>query len=205
MSGDTKNERTHFSLYVLESLNFSDERHRRLEGKILRDILRLSGHKVEYLYIRTRQELRVAATRFYRSQRRYLHISCHGNPSTISLTLNRLSFDQFASDLNPFLKDRRLFLSACAVVNEHLAKRIIPPSGCNSIIGPQETINMDDAALMWASFYHLMFRDPSADAMKGKKIRSALRRIRHAFGIEFDYFKKSDTPAGYSLVDIDEK
>jgi hypothetical protein len=37
-----------------------------------------------------------------------------------------------------------------------------------------------------------MFRDPALDAMKGGKIRWALRRTRYAFGIEFDYFKKID-------------
>lgn len=205
ISSAKKSGKTKFSLYIIESLKFKDEKADRLEGKILRDILRLSGHKVEYLYIRTRREFQVAIQRFHRSKRRYLHISCHGNPSTIRLTLDRLSFDEFASDASPYLKNRRLFLSACAVVNENLAKLIIPSSGCHSVIGPQESIYFDDAVLMWASFYHLMFRDPAVDAMKGGKIRWALRRTRYAFGIEFDYFKKIDGSAGYSHVNIDQK
>ena len=50
-----------------------------------------------------------------------------------------------------------------------------------------------------------MFRDPAVDAMKGGKIRWALRRIRYAFGVEFDYFKKTDGGSGYSHVNIDKK
>jgi hypothetical protein len=205
MTSGIGSSKTKFSLYIIESLKFPDEKQNRLEGKILRDILQLSGHKVEYLYIRTRRELQVAVRRFHLSRRRYLHISCHGDASTIRLTLDRLTFDEFASDVTPFLAGRRLFLSACAVVNENLARHIIPPSGCHSVIGPSDSIYFDDAVLMWASFYHLMFRDPGVDAMKGGKIRWALRRTRYAFGIEFDYFKKTDGSAGCSRVDINQK
>jgi hypothetical protein len=132
-------------------------------------------------------------------------LSCHGNPTTIGLTLDRLRFAEFATDVGPFLRNRRLFLSARAVVNEDLAKLVIPGSGCHSVIGPRKTIYFDDSVLMWASFYHLMFRDPEVDAMKGGKIRWALRRIRHAFGIEFDYFKKIDGSPRYTRVDIEAK
>jgi hypothetical protein len=205
MSSLAKSSRTEFSLHIIESLRFSDEDGNRLEGKILRQIFKLSGHKVGYLYIRTRQELQIAVRQFHESQRRYLHLSCHGNPTNIGLTLNRLGFAEFASDVSPFLRNRRLFLSACAVVNEDLAKVLIPGSGCYSVIGPRKTIYFDDSVLMWASFYHLMFRDPAIDAMKGGKIRWALRRIRHAFGIEFDYFKRIDGRRGYTRVDIDDR
>jgi hypothetical protein len=196
---------TKFSLYIIESLKFEDEKKKRLEGRILRDILRLSGHEVEYIYIRTQREFQVAMRRFYESRRRYLHISCHGNSKTVALTLDSIPFDKFADDANPYLKHRRLFMSACAVVNNDLAKRVIPESRCNSLIGPRESIYFDDAVLMWASFYHLMFRDPESDAMKGGKIRWALRRIRYAFGIEFDYFRRDDTKQRYSKVNINEK
>lgn len=195
--------KTKFSLSIIESLDFGDEQGKRLEGRILRDILRLSGHEVEYLYIRTRRELQVAIRRFYESRRRYLHISCHGNPKQIVLTLDFIPFAEFALDTLPYLRGRRLFMSACAVVNDDFAKVVIPESGCQSLIGPRKSICFDDAVLMWASFYHLMFRDPEIDRMKGGKIRWALRRIRYAFGIEFNYFRREDTKKGYSKVDID--
>jgi len=198
------NPKTRFSLFIIESLKFSDEENR-LEGKILRDIMRLSGHEVEYIYIRTRRELRVALRRFELSHRRYLHLSCHGNPRTVSLTLDSLSFNDFASDVATHLKGRRLFISACAVVNHNLAKVVIPVADCYSIIGPRDSVRFDDAVLMWAAFYHLMFRDPGVDAMKGGKIRWALRRTLHAFGIEFDYFRRISKSPGFAHVDIDKK
>lgn len=205
MSSLTRSAKTKFSLHIIESLEFSDEDRNRLEGKILRQIFRLSGHKVGYLYIRTRRELQAGLQRYHISQRRYLHLSCHGNSSNIGLTLDTLSFPEFANDINQYLRNRRLFLSACAVVNEDLAKLVIPGSRCYSVIGPRRAIYFDDSVLMWAAFYHLMFRDPAMDAMRGGKIRWALRRIRHAFGIEFDYFKRSDRPPGYTRVAIDDK
>jgi hypothetical protein len=198
------NGKTKFSLFIIESLRFDDEKSR-LEGRILHDIFRLSGHHVDYLYIRTRKELRVAIERFRESRRRYLHISCHGNAREIVLTLDRMPFKEFALDVVPHLGDRRLFMSACAVVNDHLAEAVIPRSGCNSLIGPRKNISFDDAVIMWASFYHLMFRDPESKQMKGGKIRWALRRIRRAFDIELDYFKPDRTAKGYSRVNIDEK
>lgn len=197
--------KTKFSLYIVESLKFKDEAANRLEGKILRDILALSGHEVEYIYVRTRKELRAVGQRFQDSGRRYLHLSCHGNPTTVALTLDKLSFGEFAHDIAPHLNDRRLFISACAVVNSAFAKLMLPKSGCYSVVGPKKSISFGDAALMWASFYHLMFRDPEADAMKGGKIRWALRRAKKAFDIEFDYFRRIDAAPGYAHVDVDEK
>lgn len=185
-------------LFIIESLRFEDEENRRLEGKILRDILTLSGRDVSYLYIRTEKELEVGLKQFFDSTKRYLHISCHGNRSTIRLTLDELRFIDFARIAKPRLDKRRLFFSACEVVNEDLASAILSGSECYSVIGPRKTIRFDDAVLMWASFYHLMFRD-GEDGMKGGKIRWSLRRIRHAFQIEFDYFK----PSGKSFVCVD--
>lgn len=202
---NTKSSKTKFSLFVIESRNFKDERENRLEGKILRDILRLSKQKVEYLYIRTRRELQVAMKRFHRSGRRYLHISCHGNSCAIGLSLEQLSFREFAGDIAPYMKNRRLFMSACAVVNKDLASLMLRQSGCYSVVGPRESIDFGDAALMWASFYHLMFRDPGSEAMKGGKIRWALRRARGAFGIEFNYFTSTRATGGFSQVNVDKR
>jgi hypothetical protein len=197
--------KTRFSLSIVESLEFRDERKLRFEGKILTDILRLSGMEVEYLYIRTRKELTVALQQFYRSRNRYLHISCHGNVKEIALTLDAVPFEEFGEDLAPYMENRRLFFSACEVVNENLASAVMNQSGCQSIIGPRKDILFGDAALMWATFYHLMFRDPKTDVMKGGKIRWALRRVHHTFQKEFDYFTRAKGKKGYEKVDIQER
>ena len=191
-------------LFIIESLRFDDERHRR-EGRILRDILRLSGRKVDYLYIRTEKELEdFALDRFYESKKRYLHFSCHGDKETVCLSLDELNFKKFGKLVHPYLHNRRLFFSACEVVNDELAAAIMPGSDSYSLIGPSEKIHFDDSVLMWASFYHLMFRDGD-DAMKGGRIRWALRRVRSAFQKEFDYFKTASSKEGYERVDIDKK
>jgi hypothetical protein len=155
--------KTTFSLFIIESLLFADECENRFEGRILRDIFRLSGHKVDYLYIRTRKELKAALEAFHESRRRYLHLSCHGNETALRLTLDGVTFKGFASDVGSnFLKGRRLFVSACAAANSKLADAL-SSSGCLSIIGPQDKIRFDDAVMIWSSFYYLLFSDFRTD------------------------------------------
>src|SRR5271165_697084 len=138
--------KTKFALSIIESLDFEDEQDR-LEGQILRNILRLSGNQVDYIYIRTWKEAQVAFTRFYDSHNRYLHISCHGSSDTIALTLENVRFQLFGDKISNYLKDRRLFFSACEVVNDDLADAIMQRSRCYSLIGPRRSICFDDSAL----------------------------------------------------------
>jgi hypothetical protein len=51
-------------VYIIESLRFEDESARRLEGRILRSILKLSDKKATYVHIRTRKELKAVLNRF---------------------------------------------------------------------------------------------------------------------------------------------
>jgi hypothetical protein len=190
-------------LFIIESLNFDNERDGHLEGGILRDILRLSLRDAEYMYIRTQRELEVALEHFQDSGKRYLHLSCHGNDHTVSLTLDHLSFMEFGNLVKPFVANRRLFISACEVVNPALAAAVLPGSDCYSLVGSRDKISLGDSAMMWASFYHLMLRDPEQEEIKGGKIRWGLRRLKKAFGVEFDYFKPVNNPQGYEKVDIE--
>lgn len=190
-------------LFIIESLNFENEQDDHLEGGILRDILRLSNRTADYMYIRTSRELEVALERFQDSNKRYLHLSCHGNDHTVSLTLDNLSFREFGDLVKPFICKRRLFVSACEVVNPEFAAAVLPGSDCYSVVGSRNTISFGDAAMMWASFYHLMLRDPEQEEIKGGKIRWGLRRLKKAFGVEFDYFKPAGNIQGYEKVDIE--
>lgn len=203
----TSPRKTIFSLFVIESLRFEDEEKLRFEGKLLTDILRMSRQiEVEYLYIRTRKELAVALKRFHDSNKRYLHISCHGNPAELGLTLDDVPFDEFVDDLAPHMDNsQRLFFSACSVVNENLATAVMQGSGCYSIIGPKEDISFGDAALMWASFYHLMFRDRSKTKMTSKRIASALRRIQQTFRKEFVYFTRAANERCWDEIDLNQR
>lgn len=201
--------RTDFSLYIVESLRFDDEADR-CEGRILRDILRLSDHTAHYMYIRTKRELEEALNRFQRANSRYLHLSSHGDQGGVQLTLDSIKFADFGRIIRPFLRNRRLFVSACEVVNDRLAKAVLPGSGCYSLIGPSYSMNMDDAVLVWASFYHLMFRDTEINEMKGGRMRWALRRIRDAFKgkdvrSDLSYARPAENAKGYEWVDIEER
>ena len=139
-------------------------------------MLRLSGKETEYWYVRTWKELTEEVfQRFYDSGLRYLHLSCHGNPEHICLTLDDVPFTDFGEELRYYLKERRLFVSACEVVNQLFSDCVNPDQECYSIIGPRDAIRFDDATVMWMSFYHLMLRD--SKVMKAADIRAALKRL----------------------------
>ena len=178
--------KTRPGVFIIESLRFDDEKEGRCEGRILRDILQLSGKETEYWYVRTWKELEEEIfQRFWDSGLRYLHISCHGSANSISLTLDDVSFEEFGNGIKDYLSQRRLFMSACEVVNEQLRDAVIPGSDCYSLIGPGEDIYFHDAVIMWASFYHLMLRD--ADSMKSSDIRKTLKLLEDTFGQRFAY------------------
>ncbi len=155
-------DKTRPGVFIVESLGFKDEEKKRFEGQILRDMLTLSGKEVEYWYVRTWKELTDDIfQRFYDSKLRYLHLSCHGSATHISLTLDDIPFEEFGKEIREYLPNRRLFVSACEVVNQpDLSSEVNPDQECYSIIGPDDAGFASTMLLrMWASFYHLMLRD----------------------------------------------
>jgi hypothetical protein len=68
------------SVFILESLNSDDEAPKRFEGKFLSHILKQTGVKVRYSYVRTTEEFERGLTEFGHSRFRYLHISCATRP-----------------------------------------------------------------------------------------------------------------------------
>ena len=139
-------------VFIIESLEFDDEEEERFEGRILADILRLAGKKPIYYYVRTKRELVAVLDLFERSQYRYLHLSCHGDDESIATTLDdEIGFRELSEIMNPHLKRRRLFVSSCDVVNDQLAKTLMP-SGCLSITGPTQKVGFAEAAILWTSF-----------------------------------------------------
>jgi len=127
----SKEKKTTSGVFIIESLRIKDESKQRFEGRILRDILTLSGKKVEYWYVRTWKEVTEEMfQRFYNSGLRYLHISCHGNDDTISFTLDDIPFEEFGKEIKHYLYERRLFFSACEVVNQALHDAVMPGSDC---------------------------------------------------------------------------
>lgn len=185
-----KQKNTEPKVFIIESLEFDDEDKGRYEGSILADILRLSGIQTQYYYIRTLREFKEILNLFQNSGFRYLHISCHGGDKSIWTTLDEIKYNELALILKEKLKKKRLFMSACSVVNKELAKNIIPLTECYSIIGPARDIGFNDAAIMWASFYHLMFKENSSSMVREGLLKN-LQKVVDTFGEPLNYYSIS--------------
>lgn len=138
--------------FIIESLDFNGEQKHRFEGNFLSQISHLGGKESAYYYFRNTGELQDLMKLFGRSGYRYLHLSCHGGKRAIDTTLELIPFAKLVDIINPYLDQKRLFVSACSVVNEELARRIIPESECLSIIGPAKDVRFNEAAIVWAWF-----------------------------------------------------
>ena len=175
------------NVFIIESLNFEDEENNRYEGKFISNILEMNEKHPKYYYIRTECELLKIIETFNKSNCRYLHLSCHGNGQEMATTLDNISFPRLGSIFRPYLRKKRLFVSACEMVNDELAKAIMPGSGCYSIIGPEENVTFSDAAIIWASFYHLMFHE-NRDKMGKQVIKEKLESLVKLFGVSLNFY-----------------
>lgn len=178
-------------VFIVESLSPDDEGNGRFEGAIVSRMLQLHGKNPKYRYVRNSGELRSAIRSFGKSNYRYLHISCHGDPEGMELTnQEEIDFDILAEMLQPHLKRRRLFISACSMVHKDLAEAVIPASGCYSVIGPTEDIGFADAAIFWSSLYHLLFSQ-SASSIKHATLKRRLQSASNLFRLDIAYYSKS--------------
>lgn len=187
-----ENEITKPNVFIIESLDFEDEKDGLYEGEIISKILNFSGIIHQYFYIRTKQEFMHVIELFEESNYRYLHISCHGNKNAISTTLDTIEFKELGLILENVLDRKRLFISACSSVNQNLANKILSDTECFSVIGPNKKINMGDAAIFWASFYQLMFKN-NRKAMKRDDLEVTLKKLTDVFKISLKYFATSQS------------
>lgn len=178
-------------VFIIESLDPDDEGNGRFEGSIISRILRLHGKEPKYCYVRTREQFLKAVKQFGRSRYRYLHISAHADPEGMCTTnQDEIDYDELADVLVPYLSGRRLFLSACSMVHDDLAREVIPRSGCYSVVGPTEDVLFTDAAIVWSSIYHLMFSEDS-DRMTHKHLKDKLEKVCELFQVQLGYYSKS--------------
>ena len=175
-------------LFIIESLQFDDEKKKLFEGRVISQILHLSNKKSIYYYIRTKAELSEVLRIFKECDYRYLHISSHGSNKAIHTTIDDITFHELGKMLNPVLYNRRLFLSACSMTNVNLARQIMPESGCFSIVGPKKAVNFNDAAILWATFYHLMFKS-NARVMKHAQLEKHVQNVSSMFKVPLNYYK----------------
>lgn len=183
-------------LFIIESLGFDNEKEQLFEGRVISQILHLSDKKSIYYYIRTKAELSEVLDIFKECDYRYLHISSHGSWDAMHTTIDAIPFDELGKMLRPVLDGRRLFLSACSMTNVNLARKLMPKSGCFSIVGPKRTVNFNDAAILWASFYHLMFKS-NARAMKHAQLEKNVQNVSSMFKVPLNYYQRSKGKPGY--------
>ena len=181
---------TFSEVFIIESLSDQEKRAGLLEGKIVKAILKMGCKRPVYRFVKTREDLEDAAAEFRASRYRYLHLSCHGNKNGFEFSFGNISFPDFATIFGKTLKNRRLFVSACECVNMNLVRHLIPSSGCYSIIGPYETVDFDVAAVVWASYYYLAFRNDQT-SMKRKRILGRLKRLTRLFRTNLSYYARS--------------
>lgn len=192
----TEFEKTYPYVFILESLDFEDEKRGSFEGEIISQILSMSNINHKYFYIRTRREFEHFIDEFVKSNYRYLHISCHGSKDKISTTLDDISFQDLGIILGDKLDRKRLFLSSCLSTNESLAETIFPTSDCISIVGPNKEINMDDAAIFWSSFYQKMFKE-NIKYMKNEKVKETIKYLKEFLNIPISYFASTNSEKGW--------
>lgn len=179
-------------IYIIESVDLENEAEGEREGEALTEILKLSGKSPRYVYIRTKQELMHFLEDFQKSGYRYLHLSCHGNSRAIKTTFDTISFKKLGGILRPYLQDKRLFISACSVVNDQFRQAVMTGSGCLSTIGPSKDVHFDQAAIFWASFYYLMF-DTDTRRMKRDDILPTIKKLARLFELPITYCSRTRT------------
>lgn len=183
-------------MFIIETLNFQDEKKKR-EGELLSEILRSWGRNPVYYYLRTKKELLTVLRKFRRSDCGYLHFSSHGNRSSLFTTLDRIPLAEYARILKPYLSNKRLFISACSSTNDKLSGRLFAGSKCVSLAGPAEDIGFPSSAMLWASFYHLAFKNENP-VLKSSTIRDIFQNLSNLHRIKINYYEKSrETPEGY--------
>lgn len=73
----------------------------------------------------------------------------------------------------------------------------MPNSGCYSILGPAEDVGFGDAAILWASLYHVMFAE-EREAMKRKVLREKAQMLANVFVVRLNLFVQEEkSPKGH--------
>jgi hypothetical protein len=177
-------------VFIVESLGLADEAGERREGAVLAAVLKMCGKNPLYYYIRTRAELELMAKEFEDSGYRYLHISCHGSAKSLELTLDSVSYQEFAKIFQRRLSNRRLFVSACSAGNNLFAEAVSARNkDLKSIAAPSNDIQFDHAVAFWSSFYVKTF-SLNADSMNSDRIVGVLGPLAELFGEPVHFSRK---------------
>jgi hypothetical protein len=73
-------------------------------------------------------------------------------------TTEKIEATELAEILIPHVDRRRVFMSGCLAAAGEFAKALLEGGECFSVVAPIDSINFSDAAIFWATFYHLIFK-----------------------------------------------
>ncbi len=113
------------------------------------------------------------------------------------MTLDEVEFPEFGKLARRYLDNKRVFISSCRAVNGYFADQVMGRTHCRSIVGPYTSIDFNDAAIIWASFYHLMFKT-EPNRMTRKTLEKTLQRVVDAFAIRLNCCHRNKE-TGYEL------
>ncbi len=176
-----------YGVFIIESMDWENEQSGKLPGFALKTILDLCGIDNAYYYIRTKKELQKVIKEFKKSDYFFMHIACHGDDHGLELTIDYLDFKVLGKILGPHLRYRRLFLSACSAACPAFAEQFIPKYHCYSVIGSPDVIDYDKAAILWSSFYYLMYGNDQKH-MYQKYLIPTLENVTRLFNEPINYY-----------------
>lgn len=116
-----------------------------------------------------------------------------------------INYPELGRLLAPYLSNCRLFLSSCEMVHEGSARALIRKTECRSVVGPRDKIDFHDAAIFWASPYHLMFKAKS-DAMSDRTLGKCIAKVSLLFDVVVAYYAvtKADGKIRNQLAELNE-
>jgi hypothetical protein len=74
-------------------------------------------------------------------------------------------------------------------------------AGCRSIVGPTGVVQFDEAAVMWAAFYQVMFKE-NRSRMTSASIELALTRLQDAFQVPMTYLQRTSTSPYWKRIPL---
>jgi hypothetical protein len=176
-----------YGVFIIESVGLDEEDQGLTDGFILKQILDMCGIENKYYYIRTKQELKEIINLFEESELRYLHLSCHGNATSIGLSFDTLTYKEFGEIVGDKLSGRRLFLSCCQASNQDFAKEIIPKYKCQSVVGTPDSPGFAQSAVFWSGFYYKMSKTYS-EKMLQDDILNECKGLSSVFDMPINYY-----------------
>lgn len=160
----------HAFVYVIESPSSTDLLDGRTEGNVLTGSLQLADIPHEYSLVTDLASLRESLdNRLRAAARKYnkvpiIHMSMHGNIDGVQLTSNEfVTWADLRNELLPVMRAVKSTLLVCmsscvGIAGCRMAMNIDNDANFWALVGNTGTATWSDAAMAYASFYHLFFK-----------------------------------------------